>query len=405
MNRFIRSFRRELQQIVIHPRYLLLLTAGLVFSFIFFLTFMREGQPQKLPIAIVDQDGSYLSRRLCHEIDATQGVRVVAVYQNHNQARDAMQRQRIFAFLEIPKGTYNDVLGFKRPHISLYANNAYLLGGSFSYKSLATMTKLASGAVQREILRKKGYSEKAISGLIQPVELDTHAISNPTTNYQPYILTTMLPGIIGVMVLLLTIFQLHHWLQNPYERLHVSGGDLAASIFGKLMPYTLWFSLMGIVGNLVFFGFCHYTMLGSFWMLSLTMLLFIFAVQGMALFLTGLLPEMHMSISIGAIYGMLSFTMSGFSYPAISMPGGMQAFGYIFPLRHYYLAYVDIALYGSGFRQYMPHIIALILFLVPGIIGIRLIRSRLKREGVLDRVEMEALKQQAEQGVLESEIV
>ena len=68
-------FCRELRLIKESPRYLLLLTAGILFSYVFFLTFMHEGQPENLPIAVVDQDGSYLSRRLCHEIDATQGVK------------------------------------------------------------------------------------------------------------------------------------------------------------------------------------------------------------------------------------------------------------------------------------------------------------------------------------------
>lgn len=368
-----------------HPKYLIMLTLGVVFSYVFFLTLMREGQPEKLPIAVVDQDGSFLSRRLCHELSATQGVSVVAVYNNHLQARDAMQRQRIFAFLEIPKGTYNEVLQFHRPTITIYSNNAYLLGGSFSYKSLATMTKLACGAVQREVLRKKGYNEKTIAGLIQPIELDTHPIANPTVNYQPYILTTVLPGIIGLMVLMLTIMQMHYWVSwTPYERLKLCHGDLLACIWGKLLPYTVWFGIVGIFGNLVLFGFCHFPLNGSFLVLSLAYILFILALQSMGLLLVGLIPEMHMSICIGAIYGTLSFTLSGFSYPASSMPGGMQAFGYIFPLRHYYLAYVNIAHFNGTPQQIISHIGILLAFMSAGYIGIMLINKRLKREGVWD---------------------
>ena len=158
MKAFYSSLRRELHRIRYEGqnRYLILTTLGVVFCYVFFLTLMEEGQPQRLPIAIVDEDGSYLSRRLCHEINATQGVRVVAVYGSHAEARRAMQRQEIYAFLEIPEGTYDELLSFTRPHIVLYSNNAYLLSGALSYRSLATISKLASGAVEREVLRKKG---------------------------------------------------------------------------------------------------------------------------------------------------------------------------------------------------------------------------------------------------------
>lgn len=360
---------------------MVLLTVGLAFSYLFFLTFMSEGQPSKLPIAIVDQDGSYLSRRLCHEIEATQGVHVVAVYQNHAQARAAMQRQEIFAFYEIPEDIYADVLAFKAPKVSLYASNAYLMPGSFSYKSLATIGKLAAAAVQREVLRKKGYPEKQIMGIIQPVELDTHTISNAETSYMPYVLTTVLPGILGVMVLLFTIYLVSDERKRHtlFDWMRVAQGNVSVAVWGKLLPYTIWFSLLGILGNIILFRYAHFTLLGSSFMLMLMVVLMVLAQQAMGVFLAALIPEQHLAISVGAIYGMLSFTMSGFSYPATNMPPFLQSVTYLFPLRHYYLAYVDIALYGNGIAYYWPSLLAFLVFLLVGMVGVMLLSRETRR--------------------------
>lgn len=371
LKRMVNSLGRELQMLRQHPRYLILLTVGILFSYVFFLTFMHEGQPENLPIAVVDHDGSYLSRRLCHELNATQGVAVVAVYDTHREAREAMQRQEIFAFLEIPAGTYSSMLDFKAPHIALYSNNAYLLSGTLSYKTLSTMGKLASAAVQREVLRKKGMSESQIMGMLQPVEIDAHLISNPWGSYLPYVLTTMLPGIIGVMVLLFTIYMITNELKhNTYHIwLETANGDILSALLGKLLPYTLWFTLLGIVGNIVMFGFCHFVCRGSFTALSVTLFLFVLAMQAMGVFIAGLIPNQHLAVSVGGIYGMLSFSMAGFSYPVDSMPPALQALSYIFPLRHHYLAYAKIALFGGTFTDYWIHICMLLLFLVPGLAG------------------------------------
>ena len=385
---FFRVIHRELKAIARSPRYLILLTLGLVFSYVFFMTLMYEGQPEKLPIAIVDQDGSYLSRRLCHEINATQGVKVVAVYQNHAQARKAMQRQEIYAFFEIPENIYSEVLAFKAPKLSLYSNNAYLMPGSFSYKTLATIGKLASAAVQREVLRKKGYDEKRIMGIIQPVELDTHMISNPTANYQPYVLTTMLPGILGVMVLLFTVYKVSDERKKGtmLKWMRMAGGSPWKAVVAKLLPYTLWFSLLGVLGNIVLFRYAHYTMLGSLVMLSVSLLLFVLAQQAMGVLLAALIPEQHLSISVAAIYGMLSFTMAGFSYPVTSMPHGIQYVTYLFPLRRYYLSYVDIALYGNSLAYYWPHIVSLLAFLILGMVGIWMLGRETNRIYALGRM-------------------
>ena len=117
------------------------------------------------------------------------------------------------------------------------------------------------------------------------------------------------------------------------------------------------------------FGFSHFVCLGSFFALSVAMLLFVMAMQSMGVLLAGLIPDQHLAVSIAAIYGMLSFSMSGFSYPVVSMPPALQAFSYIFPLRHYYLTYADVAMFGATFTQYWSHLCWLLCFLIAGCIG------------------------------------
>ncbi|MBP5515779.1 MAG: ABC transporter permease [Bacteroidales bacterium] len=381
MNSTLKVLLRELDRIKRHPRYVIILTLGAIFSYVFFLTLMKEGQPEKLPIAIVDSDGSYLSRRLCHEIEATQGVEVVAVYGSHNEARQAMQQQKIYAFLEIPKGTYSELLDFKTPHISLYANNAYLLAGQLSYKTLITISRLASGAVHREILRKKGVSEDKIMATIQPIVIDSHFISNPWANYQPYVLTTVLPGILGLMVALISIyvFSEEQRLRTIGDWMRTADGKLIPAMVGKLLPYTFLFTMLGIVGNIIFFGFENYVLLGSFWSLTLVYVLYIMAIQSMAIVICVLIGDMHMAICVGAIYTTLAFTMAGFSYPVTSMPPALQGFSLIFPLRHYYLTYVDIALYGAGAKQWLMHMLPLIGFIAAFFIAGLIFNRNFKR--------------------------
>ena len=371
MRYLLNTIRRELGMIKDSPRYLIWLTTGILFSYAFFLTFMWEGQPENLPIAVVDQDGSYLSRRLCHEIDATQGVDVVAIYNSHSEAREAMQRQEIFAFLEIPAGTYSEVLDFKTPHLALYSNNAYLLAGTLSYKTLSTIGKLTSAAVQREVMRKKGCSDEQIMAMIQPIEIDAHLISNPWGSYLPYVLTTMLPGIIGVMALLFTVYLVTNEFKTGSAEswLSAANGDMLTALSGKLLPYTFWFALLGVVGNIVMFGGCHFYCVGSFFVLSMAVLIFVLAMQSMGIFLAGLIPEQHLAVSVAAIYGMLSFSMAGFSYPVVSMPPALQAVSRLFPLRHYYLTYADVAMFGATASQYLFHFCALGLFLIAGFAG------------------------------------
>lgn len=372
---YVNVILREMRRIYARPRHVVAAALAIAFAYVFFLTFMQDGQPQRLPIAIVDEDGTFLSRRLCHEINATQGVEVKYVYNSHTEARKAMQRQEIYAFLEIPSGTYHDVLSFKAPHICLYANNAYLLSGTLSYKSLMTICNLASGAVQREVLRKKGYDEEKIMGLIMPIEIDAHLIGNPMANYQSYLLTTILPGILGLIALLLTVYAIGIELREGTARewLDAAGGNIIVAVAGKLFPYTLYFLFLQLLGNVVLFGFCHFPLEGSFLSLALGSLLFVLAMMSFGIFAFGLMLDLRNAVCISAFYGILGFSLSGFTYPVSGMSPALQALSVVFPLRQNYLIYINEAIYGLPFTSSLPHILVLMGFMfLPFLVNHRL---------------------------------
>lgn len=359
-----RVFRRECRRLINAPRYLILLTLGAVLTFVIFATMTNKGQPQRLPVGVVDLDGSYLSRRICHELDATSGVKVHAVYNNHMEARRAMQRGEIYAFYEIPAGTYNNVLQFKAPHFVLYNNAAYLLAGTLCYKQLATMGMLAAGAVQREVLRKKGFDEEQIMGLIQPVAFETRNISNPWINYGIYLMTTLIPAVMAFIALMHTGYAIaierrqksvKRWMQK-------ANGNALYALLGKMIPYTAWYTLLAIIANLIMFGFMGFPMMGSWLLMVVSTILLIFAAQCAGAFISSCINDPSLSMSVCTLYSAMSFSLSGFSYPIESMPPLFQSFCWLYPIRHYFLNYREIAIYGNGFGHCWVNFAALLSF-------------------------------------------
>ena len=377
----IRVAYRELRRIIRKPRYLIILTLGAVFAFVFFATLTDEGQPHELPVAVVDGDGTYLSRRLCHELDATQAVHVVAVYNNHGEARRAMQRGEIYAFYEIPAGTYNATLQFRAPSLVLYTNQSYLLAGSLSYRQLATMGKLAAGAVQREVLRKKGVDEDAIMGQIQPVALKTIAVGNTEANYQVYLMTTLIPGIIALMAMLHTAYVIGRERQEHTVRswMRKAGGNAFRAFLGKMMPYTFHYTLLMLLAELLMYGPMHFPMAGSWPLLMLVSLLLVTAAQCAGCFLMGCIPDPSVAMSLTSAYGTLAFSMCGFSFPVDAMSLPMQLFSLLFPLRYYFLAMRDITLFGNGIAVCWPEVCVLIAFWLLLLVGAFMFQRQYER--------------------------
>ena len=341
-------FFRELRQMFARPGYPFVAVLGMAFCCLFFLTVMDEGLPQRLPVGIVDHDGSSIARMLKREVDAGQSVRVVAEYASYTDARQAMQRGEIYAFLVIPENFYGDLLSYKRPTLTLYANSAYTLGGTLTYRQLTTMANLVSAAVQREVLRSRGYRDDQIMALIQPIVLDTHAIGNPWVNYSVYLSSTLLPGLLGMIVLMLSAFSMTHELKmrTSPDWLQAAGGHVPTAVLGKMLPYTILFTVLGWAMNVLMYKVLHFPLAGSFLFLCLATAAYVVAMQAVAVIVVSWLPTPGLAVSLCALYSTLSLTLSGFSYPVEAMLPPFQALTWLVPLRHYYLITVDQTLLG-----------------------------------------------------------
>lgn len=367
--------RREFGIIRRKPVYLLGSLGVMAFSCLFYLTFMKAGLPENLPIGVLDLDNSSLSRNFCNQLDATQLGKVVK-FEDFTTARNAMQTGEVTSLCVIPKGMNEDVNANRRPVFTYYVNSLYLIGGALSYKDILTMVTLTGGAVQREVLRMKGYSEGEIMGLIQPIVVDEHRIGNGPTNYGVYLNNIVLPGLLALSIIFVIIYALGSELRYKTSRelMDAADGSITAALVGKLIPYTLIYLFLGLGLDLLMFGVCGYPLEGNIGNMMLGMVVFILANEAVAVTLIGLLPTLRYALSIAALFTILGFSLSGFTFPCESMPAVIQGLSLLFPLRFYYLFYVQEAIFGAGIAGWWTYLAGMLVFLI----GPMLVAGRLK---------------------------
>jgi hypothetical protein len=97
---------------------------------------------RELPIAVVDNDLSDLSRQIVETLDASGALSVAVRARTLAEARAAIDRGSAFAVVEIPPGTERDMLKGITAHIPVYADATYL----FIFRSTASGVATAVGA-------------------------------------------------------------------------------------------------------------------------------------------------------------------------------------------------------------------------------------------------------------------
>ena len=369
--RIIAVARRELRIIRQRPIYLLGSVGVIAFCAIFFLTFLKDGLPSDVPIGLVDYDYSSTSRNFCQQLDATQLGKVVH-YDSFAAAREDMNRGKIAAVCVVPVGMNDDIQANRQPKITFYVNGLYFVSGALAWKDLLQMVNLTNGAVQRQAFRARGYNDSQIMGMIRPVDVDVHQIGNVGTNYNYYLSSVLLPGVREMIVIIVLIYSLGAELKYGTSRhlLQTSGNSIVTALAGKLLVWTLTFSAIGLILILLLFHRLHFPLAGSIWNMFLGIFLMIFASEAIAIFILEMLPVPRLALSIGALYSVLGFSLSGFTLPIEAMPPYIQGLAAAFPLRHYYLFYVQEAIFGAGFAGWWKQVIYLLIFILLPLIGL-----------------------------------
>lgn len=357
--------RREVRYYGHRPVFLFCMLIAPLLCIFFFTTLMMSGLPKKMPAAIVDEDNTHVSRIFCRILDSFEQTDIKYVYHDFREARKAVQEGKIYAFYYIPVGMTQDAESNKQPTISFYTNDSYYVPGNLLMRDMKTAGVLAGLGLTRESLRGHGTSDHDYWGIIQPIVIETHPLNNSFLNYSVYLSNIIVPGIMILLILLTTTYAIGlEWkLENQRSLYVLSGQSPAVALAGKLMPQTFIYVLMFLFMDVWFYRYLGYPCNCGLPAKMLISVLTVLASQGFGIFLFGLMAgEMRLAMCICCLWGILSFSLCGFTFPVPAMDMPLRCLSLSFPLRHYYLIYVDMVLNGYSVGYVWKSVGALIIF-------------------------------------------
>src|SRR5262252_3497270 len=140
---FVAEWRRVLG---IRGAFMLLVVGPLVYGLYYPQPYLNQIL-RKIPIAVVDNDLSELSRNIVQTLDGSGAVRVAVQVETLAAARAALDRGDAFAVVGIPPETERDVLKGNTAHIPIYADATYL----FIFRSMASGIAVAIDTLSSEL--------------------------------------------------------------------------------------------------------------------------------------------------------------------------------------------------------------------------------------------------------------
>lgn len=343
---------RSIIQIVRRPLMWIALFGLPLFMFMFVGSILEKGLPTRIPAAIVDKDGTGLSRSITQTLSGMQMVDLVESDNSYSSARQSLQEGKIYGFFMIPENFQSDLLAGRKPVITFYTNMTYYVPGTLLFKTFKATAIYSKAGLAMEVVQDVGGNPDELAPLMQPVNITSRGIGNPSLNYGIYLGNSFIPAILQLMILLATAFVLGQESKyNTSPRLmRMADGSIVKALFGKLFPQTVIWWVISIFMLAWLYRFNHYPMNGQWWVMVLNELMYVVAAQCFAVAVFGLLPNLRLALSVCALTGILTFSIAAYSFPVQSMYGGMAIFSYLMPARYNFLIYSNTALNGLPFH-------------------------------------------------------
>jgi ABC-2 type transport system permease protein len=317
---FVSEWRRVL---AVRGAFIMLVIAPVIYGIYYPQPYLNQIL-RKIPIVVVDNDLSELSRNIVQTLDASGAVKVVARADTLSDAQGLLDRGKAFAVVGIPPGTERDVLKGATAHVPIYADATYL----FIFRTMSSGIAVAINTVSLELAargaRTEGSLVTAALASSSPADVLLQPIFNPVGGYASYIVPAAFVLILQQMLLIaasmLTVVALAQGV-----------GGAFTTVFGRGVAHlTIYLPALALYFIVLprFYGF---STLGEPLQLLALASLFTLATSFMAQAAGAWFknPETPTLIFVGT--SLPQFFLTGFSWPREAIPTPVLRAGYVFP--------------------------------------------------------------------------
>lgn len=381
------SFRREVEEIANNKLYLTSLIILPLIMLLLFTLMFSHGSIEQLPIAVVDNDHSSMSRQLISMMQTTQGIGDITETQSTIDANNLVRRGDVRAMVVIPENFEHNIVSGKITSVETSLSGANLSTAGILQRDIQKVVRSLSSGIAISKMQSMGASIDQALANVMPINVQIHTISNPYMNYGYYLAPMFIFVGIALFVTLNTIYSIGRELRyaTAGKWLKCASNSLLAAIIGKLLPITIAMMIMMGLAFIILFVVMGMEAMCSWIILGISSLLLIIAYQSIATLIIAVTANLRLALSLGGGYAVMAFTFSGITFPTISMYGIAQFMAKLFPLTYFSDIFITQAVRGASLNYSLDSLVWLLGFSILGVIVWQRLSSVVRMEQYWNR--------------------
>ncbi|MEZ9234249.1 ABC transporter permease [Shewanella sp. 10N.286.52.A9] len=354
--------KQELKRLWCSPWQLALVTYIPLISILCLWWLFSAGLPRQLPVAVVDQDNSQLTRTLTRNLAANAVIKPIT-YTQFADAKAAMTQAEVYAVVVFPHEFKRKLLTGSSPTVDIRYNSQFLLVG----KLLSSQLQLSVGAGLMEVAGMKqllnGANRATVAVNLSPVTSQTTALFNRNNNYVGFLVPPVLIALLQLLAMMVFVNSLNDSLIRQGEQ-YLLPAKFWWHVGAKVLFYT---PVMLVHGGFILawlYGVLRLPIAGNLLLLIAAQAMMFLALWTLVILVFLLMREPARSVSFCTALFAPAFAFMGITFPVNDMPELAQWWRLIMPSSHYIDSHVSIISYGAGALQVLQQSISYGYFLI-----------------------------------------
>lgn len=328
----------------------------LLYSYVYTNEVVRD-----VPVAVVDESDSALSRELLRKMDASPDMKIAGYCNNMEEAREMVRRHEAYGIIRIPESLTTDLAHGDQTTIGVYCDMSSML----YYKALILTATNVSLEVNKDIKISryiKGTTERQDEINKTPIDYDYVSLYNTQSGFAAFLIPPVLMLIIQQTLLLGigmsmgnsrerhngSVIPFHPWYKNP---VHI--------VIGKALPYFMLYMVLGVYMFAVVTDMFTLPQLGHYTTFIAFIVPYLLACIFLAMILSAFIYRREDSILLLVFLSVPLLFLSGLSWPSSAMPGFWKYVSYLFPSTFGLNGYVRITATGASLGDIRTEYMAL----------------------------------------------
>ncbi|MFN2174754.1 MAG: ABC transporter permease [Anaerolineales bacterium] len=309
---------------------------------------------QNVPVAVLDQDRSAMSRSFIQQITAGEDLDLNYYASSMEEIEDLLMRGSIKAAIVISPRFASDLMAMKGVPIQIIIDGTEPSSGGFAADHIGLRTEEFINTVLANRMQTLGIET------LQPIDLRVRTWYNPSMKSEVSIipgLVSMVMGFPALSVAMTLAREREHGTMEQLMATPISRPDL---LIGKMIPYTIVGMVNVFLLTLLAMVFFNVPFNGNFALFFALSVIFLFAIMALGI-LIGVFVNTQ-SAAVGLAFLVIffpGFFLTGIFFPIVAMPELVRLESLFLPGTQYAIITRGAFLTGVGLDVLWPYVVML----------------------------------------------